>query len=182
MPRAGSGLHGRCVTGQEHPGQRDVLELAQVAEVVLSRQALLTRPAEGFAQPPLRDPHPRLQRRDRAHVRGEVARVPALGLVEQSSAPSRSPCASRMRAMATRQRYGYCGTPVCSPSSWLVSRCWWRRPDRSAHGASSLRPTCMSAVPRRTGAPVLRPPAAVPARRCASPRAAGPARSGYRPG
>ena len=71
------------VPGQEHPGQGDVLELAQVAEVVLSGQALLTRPAEGFAQPPLRDPHPCPQRRDRTHIGEEVTHVQALCLVEQ---------------------------------------------------------------------------------------------------
>ena len=71
------------VLGQERPGQGDVLELAQVAEVVLNGQALLTRPAEGVIQPPLRDPHPCPQRRDRTHVGREVTHVQALRLVEQ---------------------------------------------------------------------------------------------------
>ena len=39
------------VLGQEQPGQRDVLELAQVAEVVIGGQALLARPAESLAEP-----------------------------------------------------------------------------------------------------------------------------------
>ena len=60
-----------------------MLELAQVAEVVLGGQALLTRPAEGFTQPALRDPHPCLQRRDRTHIGEEVAHIQALCLVEQ---------------------------------------------------------------------------------------------------
>src|ERR1039457_4567406 len=68
---------------QEHPGQGDVLELAQVAEVVVSGQALLTRPAQRVAEPALRDPDPCLQRRDRPHVGEEVAHVQALRLVEQ---------------------------------------------------------------------------------------------------
>ena len=71
------------VSGQEYPGQGDVLELAQVAEVILGRQSLLTRPAEGFTQPALRDPHPCLQRRDRTHIGGKVTHVQALCLVEQ---------------------------------------------------------------------------------------------------
>ena len=43
---------------QKHPGQGDVLELAQVTEVVIRGQALLTCPAEGFTESALRDPDP----------------------------------------------------------------------------------------------------------------------------
>src|SRR2546429_9828954 len=68
---------------QEHPGQSDVLELAQVAEVVRNGEALLTRPVEGFTQPPLGDPHPCLPRRDRTHIGEEVTHIQALCLVEQ---------------------------------------------------------------------------------------------------
>ena len=71
------------VPGQEHPGQGDVLELAQVDEVVVDGQALLTRPAERFTQLPLRDPDPCLQRRDRPHVGEEITHIQALRLVEQ---------------------------------------------------------------------------------------------------
>ena len=71
------------ISGQKYSGQGDVLELAQVAEVILSGQSLLTRPAEGFIQPPLRDPHPCLQRRDRTHIGGKVTHIQALCLVEQ---------------------------------------------------------------------------------------------------
>ena len=38
----------------------DVLELAQITEVVLGRQALFPRPLGGFTQPPLCEPHPGL--------------------------------------------------------------------------------------------------------------------------
>ena len=69
--------------GEKHPGKGDVLELAQVAEVVCNGQPPLTRPAKGFIQPPLRDPHPRLHCRDRTHVGKEVAHVQALCLLEQ---------------------------------------------------------------------------------------------------
>ena len=71
------------IPGQEHPGQGDVLELAQVAEVVLGGQALLTRPVQGFTQPALRDPHPCLQRRYRTHIWEKVTHIQALCLVEQ---------------------------------------------------------------------------------------------------
>ena len=60
-----------------------MLELAQVTEVVVSGQALLTRPAERFTESALRDPGPCPQGRDRPHVREEVAHVHALRLVEQ---------------------------------------------------------------------------------------------------
>ena len=71
------------VPRQEHPGQGDVLELAEVGQVVVRGQALLTRPAEGFTGSALRDPDPCLQRRDRPDIREEVARVQAVRLVEQ---------------------------------------------------------------------------------------------------
>src|SRR5262249_51182841 len=69
--------------GQEHPGQGDVLEFAQVAEVVLGGQALFTRPAKGLAQSPLRDPHPCHECRYRTHIGEEVSDIQALCLVEQ---------------------------------------------------------------------------------------------------
>ena len=68
---------------QEQPDQGDVLELAQVAEVVINGQALLTRPAESFTESALRDPDPCPQCRDRPHIREEVAHIEALRLVEQ---------------------------------------------------------------------------------------------------
>src|SRR6266536_1476817 len=76
------------IPGQEHPGQGDVLELAQVAEVVLNGEAMYTRSASP----------------------------------SRSSAPSRSPWASRMRAIATRQRYRFCDNSASTPSSLLRSR------------------------------------------------------------
>ena len=72
------------VSRQEQPGQGDVLELAQVTEVVIDGQALLTRPAESFTEPALRDPDPCPQCRHRPHVREEVAHIVALCLVEQA--------------------------------------------------------------------------------------------------
>src|SRR5947208_3225307 len=77
------------VAGQEHPGQGDVLELAQVAEVVVDGQTSLTGPAEGFTQLPLGDPHPCPQGRDRPHVGEEVTRIEALRLVEQVDCAAR---------------------------------------------------------------------------------------------
>jgi len=79
------------VRGQEHPGEGDVLELAQVAEVVPSRETSLTRPAEGFIPTAEGDPHPRPQRRDRPDVGGEVTRVVPLGLVEQIQGAAQVP-------------------------------------------------------------------------------------------
>ena len=169
--------------GQEHPGERDVLELAQVAEVVVDRQALLARPAQGLAQPPLRDPHARRHRGDGPHIREVVARVQRSASSSSSSAPSRSPSASRTRAIATRQRYGFCGRPACSPSSLLVSRCCVGGIEIVPLAATARScPTCMSAVPPQHGRALLASRAAIPARRCASPRGDDPARSGCRRG
>ena len=71
------------VLREQQPGQGDVLELAQVAELVLGGQALVARPAEGVVEPTLRDPDPGPQGRDRPHVGGEVADVDPLRVVEQ---------------------------------------------------------------------------------------------------
>src|SRR6202035_920853 len=68
---------------QEQPGQGDVLELAQVTEVVIDGQVVFTRPAESFTYSALPDPDPCPQRRNRPHIREEVADVAALRLVEQ---------------------------------------------------------------------------------------------------
>src|SRR3990172_10604704 len=71
------------ISSQKYSDQSDVLELARVAEFILSRQSLLTRPAEGFTQPPLRDPHPCLQCRDRMHIWEKVTNIQTFCLVEQ---------------------------------------------------------------------------------------------------
>ena len=139
------------VPGQERPGEGDVLELAQVAELVVDGQAPLPRPAERLGPPALRDQHPRPQRRDRPHVRGEVADVEALRLVEQleravagrprprGSGPSR-PASGSGSAAGRRARPARCSPGRCR-----------RAASRSSRSRSSwLRPTCMSAAPRST--------------------------------
>jgi hypothetical protein len=72
----------RGASRQQHPGQGDVLELAQITEVVLAGHALRPNPAEGVAHPALGQPGPCLECLDRAHVRGEATLVQALRLVE----------------------------------------------------------------------------------------------------
>ena len=140
-----AGARPSAVLGQEHPGQGDVLELAQVAEVVVGGQAPLARPAERFAQPPLRDQHPCPQRRDGPHVRGRSRRRTARSASSsRSSAPSRSPSASRIRAIATRQRYGFCGKPgVLAQLLARAAGAAWRHADRCARGGARSCPrTC----------------------------------------
>ena len=64
------------VLGQQHPGQGDVLELAQVAEVVRGGQSPLTHPARPLRSSlPCAIQHARPDGRDRTHVRREVRRV-----------------------------------------------------------------------------------------------------------
>ena len=72
------------VLGQQHPGQGDVLELAQVAEVVIGGQPLLLHPAQRIAHAALRDQHARPDGTDRTHVRGEVGCVQPFRLVQQA--------------------------------------------------------------------------------------------------
>src|SRR4249919_1105741 len=75
---------GPCrVVGQEHFGEGDVLELAQVAEAVFDGQTSLASPTERFSQPALPGPQPRPHRRDRSDIWEEVTDVTALGFIEQ---------------------------------------------------------------------------------------------------
>jgi hypothetical protein len=60
-----------------------VLELAEVAELVVDRQPLPPHPGARVVEPALRQPQPGPDRRDRLHVRGEVVVVDRLRLVEQ---------------------------------------------------------------------------------------------------
>jgi hypothetical protein len=69
---------------EEQPGQGDVLEFAQVAELIPRRQPRFTGPPTGFAWMPHGDPHAGQQRRTRADVGEEVADVQALCLFQQS--------------------------------------------------------------------------------------------------
>ena len=68
---------------EQRPGQGDVLELAQVGQLVVHRQSLAARPVADVVQPALPDPDPRLQRRDRADPGREVPDVHPVRLVEQ---------------------------------------------------------------------------------------------------
>ncbi len=69
--------------GEKQPGERDVLELPQVGEIVVRRQVALAGPALRFAKAPMCDPQAHLPRGDRSDVGEVVARVEAVGLVEQ---------------------------------------------------------------------------------------------------
>ena len=73
----------RRVPGQQQPGERDVLELAQVAEIVLAGQTSFPSPAQRFTQRALGDQHPCSHRRDRTDVRVEVTHVQPLRLGEE---------------------------------------------------------------------------------------------------
>ena len=78
-PRAGSA----ACWGQEDPGQGDVLVLADVGEVVVRRKLVHARPLDGLGEPTLRHEQTCAHRRNRLHVRGEVAVVHPLGVDEQ---------------------------------------------------------------------------------------------------
>ena len=47
----------------EDPGQGDVLELAQITEIIVNGKVLFARPLLSFAQPALRNPYPGFHRR-----------------------------------------------------------------------------------------------------------------------
>ena len=69
--------------GDEQPGERGVLELADVAERVTRREVELLRPGARLSEPAMRDQHSRSDRGDRVDVRREVAEIEPLGLVKQ---------------------------------------------------------------------------------------------------
>ena len=167
------------VPGQEHPGQGDVLELAQVAEVVVDGQAVA--PAPSRALRPARPARP--------------APVPASpGPAARSG--KKSPAYSALRLVEQVERavqiaFGLADPGHRDPPAVRVLR----QPGvlaqllaaqqvlrggsagRRARGRSSLIPTYMSAVPRSTGAAAARRRTLqAPARRCASPRRDDPAR------
>ena len=139
------------VLGDEHP-QGDVLELAQLAEVVVSGQAPLARSTQGFGQPAPPQPHPRPQRRDGAHVGDGATGMHALRVVEQVDCACRSPRASFIRAFATRERYSYSSYAASSPRSPLLCKSSVA-PSRSPRSrCRSLNPKYRFAVPCTTGA------------------------------
>jgi hypothetical protein len=71
------------VAGEEQPRERDVLELAQVAELVADGQASLVGPAQRLGQPALPDPHPRLHRGNGTHLGIRASDIQLLRLIEQ---------------------------------------------------------------------------------------------------
>ena len=70
-------------TGQQQSGEGDVVELAHVAQLVLDGDAMRAGPAQRLAQLPLRDPDPGLHRGDRPDIRVVVARVQPFRLVKE---------------------------------------------------------------------------------------------------
>ena len=140
------------VPRQEHPGQGDVLELPHVRQVVVHGQALLPGPAEGFAHLARARPAPEPASPGPAARSGRSRPcTPAAPRPAGSSAPARSPWASRTRAMATRQRYGFCASPSVLAELLAAQRRCRVAAFRSPRSqAIWLIPTYMSAVPRST--------------------------------
>ena len=171
------------IAGQEHPGQGDVLELAQVAEVVLGGQALLTRPVEGFTQPPCAT-HTRVFNAAIGRTLGKShSHTGALprraGRARRPDRPGPPVFAPSRRASDT----GFAGTRCARPAPCFSAGAAWRHRRSLRSRWSSLIPTYMSAVPRSTGVALCcSSQAAIPARRYASPRGDDLAQSGYQPG
>ena len=69
--------------GQEQPGQGDVLEFPEIAEIICRRQVPLVGPAERIGQPSLGDPRPGPVRVDRPYIGEVVADVASLRVVDQ---------------------------------------------------------------------------------------------------
>ena len=69
--------------GEQEPGEGEVLVLAQVGQLVVGVELLLDRPRGGVVQLAAAEPQPGPHRGHRPHVRGVVAVVDPLGLVEQ---------------------------------------------------------------------------------------------------
>ena len=91
----------RRATGQQRPRERDVLVLVQIAELILDRETVLTRPFHGLTTAPVAHQHSRARRRDWAHIRGEVNHEERLGSAQQIE--GRSEVAQRL----VDARHGY---------------------------------------------------------------------------
>ena len=160
--------------GQEHPGQGDVLELAQVAEVVLGGQALLPRPAERFdrACPARPTPVPSAPRPDAHWGRSRPhtgARPRRAGRARRPDRPGPRVCAPSRRASDT----GSAATRRARPAPGCAAGAAWRPADRRARGGARSCPRTCRPCPAGPARPAP-PRAAMPARRCASPRARRP--------
>ena len=144
------------VPGQQHPGEGDVLELPQVAELVLDGQALLARPAEGRhrrapARPrPVRaTPGPAAHwGRSRPHTGAPPRRA---GRARRPDLPPPAVSAPSRPASGTGSAAG----PDARPAPCSSAGAAWRRADRCVRSSSWLSPTCMSATPRSGGAGLL---------------------------
>ena len=155
--------------------KRDVLELADVGELVVGGEPCVVRPAlAGVEVAPLElrpGPARRVDRSDAAaRSRCRSGHRPRS---RRSSAPSRSPwaCAERGRWRPASGR-GAAGGPAARRARRWSAR-WSAAASRSLRSIStSLSPTCMSAAPRRPG--VLGGDAGARTRRCAARRARRP--------
>ena len=172
--RSRRGAGSRAAPGA--PGQGHVLELAEIAEVVLGRQPPLAGPREGVRQPSLLDPHPRPDGRDRAHVGREVADVDPLGVVEQVHGGVQVTFDLPDPGHRDPSPVGVLGHPevlaqLLAPLQELA------RPPRGrrARSGAAAMPTYMSAVPRRTGPPCSRASRSALLVGAPSPRGDGPA-------
>ena len=139
--------------GQEHPGEGDVLELAQVAEVVLDGEASLTRPAERLTQPPCAT-HTRARSAETGRTfGGEVTHVQALRLVEQVERAAQIPF-----GLPYPRHRDAPAIPVLRQAGVLAQ---FLARQQVLHGGIKLvalkwirlMPTCMSAAPLSAGAP-----------------------------
>ena len=152
-PRAGGPEAPRAVfkaVGQQPPRQRHVLVLAQVGHVVGADTPRVTLPLAGSGQV-AEGMRTRAAARTPAGRWGEVADVHALRLVESSTAASRSPSASRSRPWrrSSGRRSAAARPP---PRARRLRRRCAAAASRSSRSRPVTSPSCMSAVPRRSGA------------------------------
>jgi hypothetical protein len=110
------------VPRHEHPRQRDVLELAQVTEVIVDRQALLVGPTQGFGKPALADPHPRSRGRYRTHIGSGAPDIQTLRFAEQVERGVQVASSPLVCAMATCHRCRCSDVPPQSLSVSLLCR------------------------------------------------------------
>ena len=140
-----------AMPGEEHPGQRDVLVLAagttgrrpRTGPVRAAQVECLVDVGRAGEQP---CPHGG----DRPHVRGEVAGVHAAGPRPEAPARRQVALGFLQWAIATRHRYGFCGSPAGSPRPGCAAGARSAASRSSRSRAIWLSPTYMSAVPGST--------------------------------
>ena len=181
--RPGRRRRGRTGTGDQEPGEGEVVELGEVGRFVRRRDTVLASPGPGVGQPALGDADPGYGGWDRPHVGEEAGQVQRLRLLEHLHG------AVQVTARAQQTRPWRCTSGAGSPAARLgrrahgrLRRCLSAASSSPCSHSTSARPTCRSPVVESTGPRQTFGGLRGRVRRAAAPRRAGRAPATCSPG